>query len=126
MISLQKQTSNNTPMQDMGDFANGKFKAFEQAEKAASSFPKDKTINGNISLENIEANSLATYQTAPHLQKELKVGSSNVWNESFADDADNEQEELDKNVKRKTRIVEVESEETRARRINQASQGDAF
>lgn len=126
MITLQKQTSNGTQSQNMGEVANGKSKVFEQAEKEAFNSPKDKTINGDESPEKLKEKLQLTNQTAPHLEKELKVGSSNAWNESSANDADNEQKELDKNVKRKIKISEVESEETKARRIKQASEGNAF
>ena len=126
MITFQKQTNNGKQSQSIGEVANGKSKAFEQAEKEDFNSPQDKTINGDESPKKVEGKPQVTHQTAPHLQKELKVGSSNAWNESSGTDADNEQKELDKNVKRKIRITEIESEETKARRIKKASEGDTF
>lgn len=127
MKIVQSQSNNSSNQtQNAGEVANGKSTAFEKAEKEAFNSPQNKTINGSdddLPTKNGENNE---QQTAPHLQDELTIGNNKSWNQSAPNDGNSEQAELDKNVKKKPVITEVESKETREKRINQASIGDAF
>ena len=121
-----KQQQNTTQQsQNAGEVANGKSNAFEQEEKEAFNSPQDKTINGPDN-KNENDTTAPNNKTAPHLSAELTIGKSQSWNESSPNDGISEQLELDKNVKKKTLVSEVESKETRERRIKQASSGEAF
>ncbi|MBC7722520.1 MAG: hypothetical protein H7068_10890 [Pedobacter sp.] len=121
-----KQQQNTTQQsQNAGEEANGKSNAFRQAEKIAFNSPQDKTINGADDKSDGTTNGTVN-ETAPHLKEELTIGKSSSWNESAPDDGNAEQAELDKNVKKKTNVSEIESKETKEKRIKQASVGEAF
>jgi hypothetical protein len=122
---MKQQQSYNQQSQNAGEAANFKTKAFQQGQKDAFNSTQNKTINGNDEKA-VETQRNTTHQTSPHLHSELTIGKNTAWNQSDTNDGDVEQEELDKSIKRKPIFTEIESKETREKRIKQSLIGEVF
>ncbi len=122
---MKQQQNTNQQSQNTGKVVNGIFNPFKQLEKDVFNSQLSKNLIG-AKEKNECGEKVIINETAPHLKDELTIGKSHSWNESTPNDANAEQTELDKNVKKKPFVTEIESKETKERRIKQASVGEAF
>lgn len=120
-----KQQSFNQQFQNAGEAAAVKSKGLQKRQKDPFYSPKSIIING-YDEKIILKQTIITHQTSPHLHSLLTIGKNTSWNESATNDGDEEQEELDKTIKRKPIYTEIESKETREKRIKQSLIGEAF
>ncbi len=134
-MSQKQKGSSNSQIQLTGDKVNSQPDLYDQQLKHTShlntQLEKEKEPDQDKKNENIAVKD-AQKKHAPHLDEELKMGTNTAWNSACEDcDSNNEVKELAKAGKAKKKHTssyhEIESEETRNRRIKQqAEAGEAF
>ena len=124
---MNHQQGYNLPSENAGEAANRTFTSPESWLKNAFNLPQYKSYNGNFKKLNVSQKiPVSVHKTSLKLDAELTIGKNTAWNESATNDGDAEQQEHDKMIKRKPIYTEIESEETKKKRITQSLIGDAF
>lgn len=122
---MKQQQSNNQQPKNTGESTIEKSKVFLQGQKDFINYSHNKISNGYYK-KIFNKQPFITHQTASNLRSLLTIGKNIAWSKSATNDGDTEQEELDELIKRKPNYTEIESKETKEKRIEQSLIGEAF
>lgn len=119
---MKQQPSFKPPSHNSDGEINVKFKVFLSGQNDAFNTTHNKTIK----IYDVKKQLDATHQTSPNLYSLLGLGKYIAWNKPTKKNGDFDEEELEKMRIIQTIHSEIESVETREKRIKQSLIGDAF